>query len=145
MKYKIRISDSSDVRREFLKAIGKGYSIRVLTSQETFDTRPDLPSEILVSAKAMRTRLTFPLDPFLASCFNTFGLTPIQLTPNSWAYLLSFTKYARKILRKKPGVALFKSIFTVAAKGDSNLTYAFFIANTEVKVKFKGFLSKVWD
>lgn len=36
-------------------------------------------------------------------------------------------------------------MFTMAIKGDSNLTYAFFGTDMEVEANFKGFLSKVQD
>lgn len=55
---------------------------------------------------------------------NKLLVTLIQLTPNSWAYLLVFAKYARLILGKEPSVGLFRSIFTVPIKRDSDLTYA---------------------
>lgn len=46
-------------------------------------------------------------SPFVVVYFNASGLTPIQLTPNSWAYLLRFTKYAKQILREESSVVCF--------------------------------------
>lgn len=45
----------------------------------------------------------------------------------------------------KPSVAFFRSILIMAIKGDSDLTYAFFGVDIEVKAKFKSLLSKVRD
>lgn len=50
-----------------------------------------------------------------------------------------------KSLKRSLVWLFFLSIFTVATKGNSNCTYTFFGANMEVKIKFKGFLSKVQD
>lgn len=94
---KIRTYDISSISREFIGAIGKGYTIRTPTNQENFYTMSDSPNEILVSVEAMRPSLTFPLDPFPVSYRNSSGLTSIQLSPNSWMCLLGFAKYVRQI------------------------------------------------
>lgn len=72
---KIRVFNISGVRKEFLRAIGKGYTIKAPTSQKNFYTLLDLSNEILVNVEAMRTGLTFPLNPFVVSYFNSSGLT----------------------------------------------------------------------
>lgn len=82
IRSKIRPSIISGVMREFMGVIGERYSIKAPTFEETFYIVPNLPNEILVSVKAMRVGLTFPLDPFMIAYFNAFCLTPIQLTPN---------------------------------------------------------------
>lgn len=83
IKFKIRTFDISSVRREFLEAIGKGYSIRASTSQKTFYTVLESTNEILVNLEAMRVEMTFPLNPFMIAYFNASSLTLIHLTLNS--------------------------------------------------------------
>lgn len=133
------------IRRQFVGAIRQGYKIRTPTSDETFYTVPTSLNKILVRVDALRIRLSFPLDSFIKFYLNAFELTPIQLTPNSQAYLLGFTKYARQILRAEPSINLFRSIFTMAIKRVSYLIHAFSRVDMEVKAKFKGSLSKLRD
>lgn len=75
IRSKVRLSDISGVKKEFLKSISKGYSNRAPTTEETFYTMPDSENELLVSVKALRVRLSFPLDLFTILYFEGFGLT----------------------------------------------------------------------
>lgn len=90
-------------------------------------------NEILVSVEAMRASFTFPLDPFAMSYLNSSSLTPIQLSPNVWAYLFGFVKYARQVLKVELSVALFWSMFTIETKGNVNCTYSFTSVDVEEK------------
>lgn len=89
--------------------------------------------------------LSFPLDPFTVAYLQALGLTLILLIPNSWAYLLGFSNFARYILCKKPSMAFFWSIFIVSTKGDFDWAYAFSGVDREIKAKFKGSFSKVYN
>lgn len=138
IRSKVRASNISGKQKEFIGAISEAYSIRAPTSRETFYTVPNTPNEILVNIEVMRAELTFPLEPFAIAYFNVFYLTPIQLTPNSWVYLLGLAKYPRQILKVMPNIVLFRSMFTIAIKENSNLTYTFFGTNIKANAKFKG-------
>lgn len=145
IRSKVRPLDIPDYRREFIGALRQRYTIRTFIYEEVFYTISRLPNEILISVDVIRVRLTFPLDPFVVAFFNGSKITPIQLTPNSWAYLFGFTKYAKQILKAKPSIALFRSMFIIATKGTSDCTYTFFRADIEVMAKFKALFSKIRD
>lgn len=83
IRSKVRPSDMPGLRREFIGALRQEYTIRALTSNETFYTVPSLPNKILVSVDTMKVLLSFPLDLFVVAFFNASGLTPIHLSPNS--------------------------------------------------------------
>lgn len=71
----------------------------------------------------------------------------IQLIPNSWAYLLGFAGFARRVLSEKPSIPLFHSMFTLtpANRGKSDHTYALFGLKRGAKKKCRGSLSKVCE
>lgn len=58
---------------------------------------------------------------------------------------MSFTHFSRRILGKEPNVPLFRFIFTISTKGNSDLTYTLSSADKEVKAKFKDLFSKMHD
>lgn len=91
----IRLTNIRDLGVTLIIAKGEGYQMRASTSLKQFHNMPDSPFNLLVSVKALRAGLTFPLDPFIKSYLHSSSLTPIQLMSNSCVYLVRFTKYAR--------------------------------------------------
>lgn len=77
IRFKVTMQDISSVRREFLRAIGKGYVIRSPTNQEDFYSMLDSLNKILLSVDGLRASWNFPLYPFMVSYLNSFGLTLI--------------------------------------------------------------------
>lgn len=78
IRSKIKATNISGIKKEFLGAICESYSIKTLTFQENFYTVPDSLSEILVNIDVMRVGLTFPLNPFMYVI-----LIPSALPPSS--------------------------------------------------------------
>lgn len=77
VKSKIRPSNISSIKREFLESICAGYSIRALIAKETFYTVPNSANKLLVSIEALKARLSFLLDPFEFMYFEASDLTQI--------------------------------------------------------------------
>lgn len=145
IKFKIKSGDIFGIRREFTGSLGPGYIVRSTFKDATFYTVSERLNEILVSIEGYEGRVILPSRPFVVFYLQASGLSPIQLTPNSQAYLLGFTHFAKCILGEKPSVAFFKFMFIVSTKVDFDQTYALSSVDREVKVKFKGSLSKVCD
>lgn len=76
IRFEVRMFNISGIKKEFLRAIGEGYMIRTLTSQEDFYIVPDSPNEILVRVEALRASMTFPFDPFIMSYVHSLSFTP---------------------------------------------------------------------
>lgn len=96
-----------------------------------------------MSVETLKVGLTFPLDFFVKSYLYSSSLTPIQLMPNSWAYLPRFTKYAKLILGVEPTILLFRSMFIISTKKSSDYFDTTSSMDMDVKRKFNGLFFKV--
>ncbi|RWW20957.1 hypothetical protein GW17_00014900 [Ensete ventricosum] len=47
-------------------------------------------SEISISMDALEVDLHFPLHPTIVECLRWLGISPSQMAPNSWRYLIAF-------------------------------------------------------
>lgn len=135
------------VRGEFARSLGLEYVLSATSKDYSFYTISDMPDSLLVSIDAIRARVSFPLDPFVVDYLQASGLIPIQLTPNSWAYLLGFTGFARWVLGEMPSIALFWSIFTLALINKANFDCMCMLSSIDkdAKGKFKVLLSKICE
>lgn len=95
IRSKVREPDMPTVRDNFTRSLGSGYALSVAPRDYSFYTILGVPNSLLVSMDALRIGLSFLLDLFTVEYLQASGLAPIQLTPNSWDYLLSFVKFAR--------------------------------------------------
>ncbi|RWW17954.1 hypothetical protein GW17_00018096 [Ensete ventricosum] len=48
------------------------------------------PSEISISVDVLEAGLRFPLHPTIVECLRWWRISPSQMTPNSWRYLIAF-------------------------------------------------------
>lgn len=135
IRSKIKERDMPNLRDLFAESLGIKCTISVAPRDYTFYIVPEAPNSILVSVEAIKASLSFSLNSFATKYLRASSLTPIQLTPNSWAYLLSFVKFASHVLGKETNMALFRSMFTASPtnRGNFDKTYALLGADREVK------------
>ena len=61
-----------------------------------------------VYEEALKAGLRFPLHTFVVQLMNVYRLSPAQITPNSWCFVIGF--FSLCFLRGiKPSISLFKS------------------------------------
>ncbi|RWW39821.1 hypothetical protein BHE74_00054806 [Ensete ventricosum] len=58
-----------------------------LPEQQPYQTQP---SEISISVDALEAGLRFPLHPTIVECLRWWRISPSQMAPNSWRYLIAF-------------------------------------------------------
>ncbi|RZR98945.1 hypothetical protein BHM03_00028399 [Ensete ventricosum] len=85
---------ASVISEEALESIQECYSIpegSVLRapSPEQRPYQPQ-PSEISISVDALEVGLRFPLHPTIVECLKRWRISPNQMAPNSWRYLIAF-------------------------------------------------------
>ncbi|RZR88594.1 hypothetical protein BHM03_00016220 [Ensete ventricosum] len=69
-------------------SIPEGYVLRVpLPEQRPYQPKP---SEISFSVDALEAGLRFPLHPTIVECLRWWRISPSQMAPNSWRYLIAF-------------------------------------------------------
>lgn len=82
IRSQIKTGDISNIRSIFPRTLVIGYLMIIALRDYTFYTMLDRLDKILVSIKAMKVGLSFPLDLFVVDYLQTLSLTLIQLTPN---------------------------------------------------------------
>ncbi|RWW86009.1 hypothetical protein BHE74_00005271 [Ensete ventricosum] len=69
-------------------SIPKGYMLRApLPEQRPYQHGP---SKISISMNALEAGLCFPLHPTIVECLRWWRISPSQMAPNSWRYLITF-------------------------------------------------------
>lgn len=94
IRFKVKAPNIRGLWIEFLRAIDEGYMIRALPTKNS-----STMCQTLVSLEAVKAGLTFLLDLFMESYLHFSNMTPIQLTSNSWAYMVEFAKYMSLFLK----------------------------------------------
>ncbi|THU70067.1 hypothetical protein C4D60_Mb08t21140 [Musa balbisiana] len=66
-------------------SVPKGYELHAPHSgQRPYDS---FPNGFRLTTDALEARLRFPLHPVIQECLCWWGISPSQMTPNSWCYL----------------------------------------------------------
>lgn len=92
---KIQEQDMPKIKGKFFGSFDFGYVLNATSKDYSFYIVPDTLDSFLISVDALKANLSFRLDPFAVEYLQGSGLMLIQLTFNSWAYLLSFARFAR--------------------------------------------------
>ncbi|RRT67064.1 hypothetical protein B296_00030774 [Ensete ventricosum] len=85
---------ASVISEEALESIQECYripegSVLRAPSPEQWPYQPQ-PSEISISVDALEAGLRFPLHPTIVECLRRWRISPNQMAPNSWRYLIAF-------------------------------------------------------
>ncbi|XP_064965208.1 uncharacterized protein LOC135612629 [Musa acuminata AAA Group] len=88
--------------------IPEGYSLSApCPGQRPYD---QLPQGFGLTVGALEAGLRFPLHPVIEDCLRAWGISPSQMAPNSWRYLVVFLGECR-MAGIEPSRALFLSCF----------------------------------
>lgn len=102
------------------------------------------PRQLLINIKAFATRLTFLLILLVQDFLCYFGLTPIQVSLNAWAYFVRFAKYSQATLGVAFSLKFFRPMFTITKKYGRDI-FNITRVDAHVKTKFKGNIDNVND
>ncbi|RWW75014.1 hypothetical protein BHE74_00016996 [Ensete ventricosum] len=138
---------ASVISEEALKSIKECYSIPegyVLRapSPEQRPYQPQ-PSEISISVDALEAGLRFPLHSTIVKCLRWWRISPSQMAPNSWRYLIAFLGECQGA-GLVPSRTLFFACFRLCkSRGDYYLTARASFKVSGASTNNKGW--KAWD
>ncbi|RWW85084.1 hypothetical protein BHE74_00006270 [Ensete ventricosum] len=88
-------ASSEGIRSESRATSVSGLSHSGIPSPEDARSRKDLEISILVDA--LEAGLRFPLHPTIVECLRWWRISPSQIAPNSWCYLIVFLSEYRGV------------------------------------------------
>jgi hypothetical protein len=102
----------------------EGDVITEPVGEDEFVTRVNaqLPRFFYMYTSLINTfNLWFPFTAFEISVLSALNVAPIQLTPNSWAFIKGFELLCRGLEIEKPSLAVFFSFFHIKTVSPNSL------------------------
>ncbi|RRT54823.1 hypothetical protein B296_00042201 [Ensete ventricosum] len=107
-------------------SIPEGYVLRApLPEQRPYQPQP---SEISILVDALEAGLRFPLHPTIVECLRWWRISPIQMAPNSWRYLIAFLGECRGLVLF-PAELYFSLVFASIRVGEVEGNPSLFLGN----------------